>query len=78
MQSETSKQYVLVILKERIAFGPFPTADDVEYAVQDYYGTAVTGASYNGAFVIVELRGPDGTADRQREAHLGALLTTDA
>ena len=78
MQSETNKQYVLVILKERIAFGPFPTADDVEYAAQDYYGTAVTGASYNGEFVIVELRCSDGMADRQREAHVRALLATDA
>jgi hypothetical protein len=78
MQSETNKQYVLVILKERIAFGPFPTADDVEYAVQDYYGTAVTGASYNGEIAIVELRCPDGMADRQREAHVRALLATDA
>ena len=78
MQSATSKQYVLVILKERVAFGPFPTADDVEYAAQDYYGTAVTGASYNGEFAIAELRCPNGMADRQREAHVRALLATDA
>ena len=78
MQSETDKQYVLVILKERVAFGPFPTADEVEYAVQDYYGSAVTGASYNGEFMIVALRSPDGMTDRQREAHLRALLATDA
>ena len=77
MQSETNKQYVLVILKERVAFGPFPTADDAEYAVQDYYGTAVTGASYNDEFVITELRCPSGMADRQREAHVRALLATD-
>ncbi len=73
----TSKQYVLVILKERVAFGPFLTADDVEYAALDYYGTAVTGASWKGAFMIAELRCPDGMADRQREAHVRALSLTD-
>ena len=78
MQNETNKQYVLVILKERVAFGPFPTANDVEYAAQDYYGTAVTGASYNGEFVIAELRCPDGMADRPRKAHVHAILATEA
>jgi hypothetical protein len=56
-ETNASKQYVLVILKPRCrAFGPFASRDDVEYAAMDYYGTAITGASAEDAFLITELR----------------------
>ena len=75
--SESDKQYVLVILTKGLAFGPFASGDEVEYAAQDYYGTAITGASINREFVIVELRSGAGMADRQHEAHVRALMASD-
>ena len=69
--------YVLVIKDKGRAYGPFVTRDDAEYAAQDYYGTAVTGASIQEKFFIAELRDGDGMAQRQREAHVRALLASD-
>ena len=50
------KQYVLVVMPKRLAFGPFETAADAEYAAMDFYGTAITGASARNEFLIAELR----------------------
>ena len=69
--------YVLVIKNKGIAFGSFAHRDDAEYAALDYYGTAVTGASIKEEFFIVELRDGAGMAERQHEAHVRALLTSD-
>lgn len=72
------EQYILVIVNKGLAFGPFSSRDDAEYAALDYYGTAVTGASINNEFVIAELRSGTGMADRQHEAHVRALMASDA
>ena len=50
------KRYVLVIKKCYVAYGPFDTRADAEYAAMDYYGTAITGASAKDEFLIVDLR----------------------
>lgn len=75
------KLYVLVVgIDDRrpVAYGPFRTSDDAEYAAQDYYRTAITGASARGAFLITELRAADPTAiERQHDAHVMGLLTRD-
>ena len=55
-EKQDEKRYVLVIKDRYLAFGPFSTLDDAEYAAMDYYGTAVTGASAKDAFLIAELR----------------------
>lgn len=75
--SNNDKQYLLIILSERIAFGPFTTADETEYAAQDYYGTAVTGASIKGEFLIAELRCGSDMVTRQHEAHVRGLMSSD-
>lgn len=71
-------RYVLVVVGEGLAFGPFPSRDDAEYAAMDYYGTAITGASAKGEFLVAELRSGSGMVDRHREAHVRAILATDA
>jgi len=72
------KQYVLVIKNKGIAFGPLLTRDAAEYAAQDYYGTAITGASVKDEFLIVELRPVDPVAlSREHVAHVAALLVRD-
>jgi hypothetical protein len=76
--NDDDKQYVLVILDKGLAFGPFASRDDAEYAALDYYGTAVTGASIKNEFVIAELCRGIGMADRQRAAHVQALMASDA
>ena len=57
-EKQDEKIYVLVIVKSKspVAFGPFPTRGDAEYAAMDYYGTAITGASARDEFLIAELR----------------------
>ena len=64
MPNETDiKHYVLVIKNKWLAYGPFTTRDDAEYAAMDYYGTAITGASAKDEFLIAELQAtvpPDG------------------
>ena len=64
MPNETdTKHYVLVIKNKWLAYGPFTTRDDAEYAAMDYYGTAITGASAKDEFLIAELQAtvpPDG------------------
>ena len=77
MQKNNEKQFVLVILTTRRAFGPFATADEAEYAALDYYGTAVTGASIKGEFMIVALCDGNAMAERQHEAHVRAILATE-
>jgi len=69
--------YVLVIKNKGIVFGPFMNCEDAEYAALDYYGTSVTGASIKEEFMIAELRDGAGMAERQREAHVRALLASD-
>ena len=54
--SRGQRQYVLVIKARYLAFGPFASRDDAEYAAMDYYGTAITGASAKDDFLITELR----------------------
>jgi hypothetical protein len=59
--------YVLVILKHpttrrAVAFGPFHTRHDAEYAAMDYYGTAITGASAKDEFMITELQSGSGVS----------------
>lgn len=76
--SKHEKQFVLVILTARCAFGPFATSDEAEYAAQDYYGTTVTGASIKGEFMIVALCDGNDMAERQREAHVRAIFATEA
>ena len=72
------KLYVLVIKNKRIAFGPLPTLDAAEYAAQDYYGTAITGASANDELMIVELRAVDPAAlSREHDRHVEALLVRE-
>ena len=57
MPNETNnKRYVLVIKNKWLAYGPFATRDDAEYAAMDYYGTAITGASAKDEFLIAELQ----------------------
>ena len=56
MHDDKAKRYVLVIKKSYLAFGPFATRDDAEYAAMDYYGTAITGASAKDEFLIAELQ----------------------
>jgi hypothetical protein len=57
MHIDDDKRYVLIILKPRaLAYGPFQTSADAEYAAMSYYGTAVTGASARDEFLIAELR----------------------
>jgi hypothetical protein len=55
-EKQDEKRYVLVIKNKRVAYGPFDTLENAEYAAMDYYGTAVTGASARDEFMIVELR----------------------
>lgn len=69
--------YVMVIKNKGIAFGPFANRDDAEYAALDYYGTAVTGASIKEEFMIVELCSGKDMAERQRDAHVHALMTRE-
>jgi hypothetical protein len=62
---EDEKLYVLVVgidARRPVAYGPFRTRDDAEYAATDYYGTAITGASARDAFLITELRAVDPAA----------------
>jgi len=54
-EKQDEKIYVLVIKKAWLAFGPFTSRENAEYAAMDYYGTAVTGASAKDEFLIVEL-----------------------
>lgn len=78
---EDEKTYVLVVgLKTRrpVAYGPIATSDDAEYAAMDYYGTAITGASAEGEFAIVELRPASVDAiRREHDRHVRALLASD-
>lgn len=55
-EQHDEKRYILVIKNRYMAFGPFSTLDDAEYAAMDYYGTAVTGASAKDAFLIADRR----------------------
>jgi hypothetical protein len=55
-EKQDEKRYVLVIKSKWVAYGPFHTHADAEYAAMDYYGTAITGASAKDAFLIAELR----------------------
>lgn len=72
------KLYVLVIKNKRIAFGPLPSRDSAEYAAMDYYGTAITGASANDEFMIVELRPVDpAVLASEHDRHVEALLVRD-
>lgn len=71
------KQYVLVIKTKWLAFGPFHTLADAEYAAMDYYGTPITGASMRGEFLIAELRGADDLAVRPKTAALAAGAADD-
>ena len=77
---EDEKLYVLVVgidVRRPVALGPF-TRDEVEYAAQDYYGTAITGASAAGAFLIAELLPGDLAAiDHQHAAHVRGLMLHD-
>jgi hypothetical protein len=78
-QPQDSKQYILVIQNKRLALGPFASRDDAEYAAMDYYGTAITGASIKGEFLIAELIAADPAAiERQHAVHLAGLLASDA
>lgn len=74
------RQYILVILKpEAIAYGPFRSRDDAEYTAMDYYRTAITGASVDNKFAIVELVAADPAAiERQHAAHIVGLMASDA
>ena len=71
------KQYVLVIKDRYLALGPFSSRDDAEYAAMDYYGTAITGASIKGEFLIAELRGAGDAPERAHARHVEALMVGD-
>lgn len=76
--NNAEKCYVVVIKNRRLALGPFASADAVEYALMDYYGTAITGASARDEFLIAELHQVDPEAiARQHNTHVDALLTYD-
>jgi len=60
-----------------VAFGPFSSRDDAEYAAMDYYGTAITGASIKGEFLIAELRGAGDAPERAHARHVEALIVSD-
>lgn len=63
------KLYVLVVdvdARRPVAYGPFHTRDDAEYAAMSYYGTAITGASARDAILIVELRSATDEAVRPK------------
>lgn len=77
MMEADTKQYVLVILDKRLAFGPFASRDETEYMALDYYGTAVTGASIKNEFLIADLRSGGDAPKRYHEAHVRALLASD-
>jgi len=73
-----TEQYVLVIRDRRLALGPFSSREDAEYAAMDYYGTAITGASARGDFLVADLRPVDAAAvERQHAAHVAALMVRD-
>lgn len=72
------KRYVLVIKLQRRAIGPFASRDEAEYAALDYYGTAVTGASWNEEFLIAELRSGGEAPSREYARHVAALMASDA
>jgi hypothetical protein len=75
------KLYVLVVgidVRRPVAYGPFRTRDDAEYAATNYYGTAITGASARDAILIAELRAVDPAAiDRAHDAHVEAMTRRD-
>jgi hypothetical protein len=75
------KLYVLVVgidVRHPVAYGPFRTRDEVEYAAADHYGTAITGASMRGAFLIAELHAVDPAAiAREHDVHVRALMGRD-
>lgn len=77
-KQEDTKTYVLVVaIKTRrpVAYGPFATRDEAEYAAMDHYGTAITGASWDGEFLIAELHAADPAAiTREHDRHIAALL----
>jgi len=75
--STVAKQYVLVIKDQHLAYGPFASADDAEYAAMDYYGTAITGASAKDEFLIVELRSGGDAPSREHARHVEALMASD-
>lgn len=75
--SRDQKQYVLVIKDRYLAFGPFASADDAEYAAMDYYGTAITGASAKDEFLIAELRSGGDAPSREHARHVEALMASD-
>ena len=76
--NNAEKRYVVVIKNRCLALGPFDSADAVEYALMDYYGTAITGASAQDEYLIAELHQVDPEAlVRQHDAHVAALLTYD-
>jgi hypothetical protein len=78
LNNEQDKRYVLVIKSCRVAYGPIATRDEAEYAAIDYYGTAITGASANDEFLIVELRSVDDDAiRREHDRHVRALMASD-
>jgi hypothetical protein len=73
----TEVSYVLVIKDKALAYGPFATRDDAEYMAMDYYGTAITGASIKGEFLIAELRSGGDAPDRERDRHVASLMASD-
>lgn len=75
--SRDQRQYVLVIKNRRLAFGPFASADDAEYAAMDYYGTAITGASINDEFLIAEMRSGSDAPSHEHARHVVALMASD-
>jgi hypothetical protein len=78
MSNAQDKRYVLVIKNRCVAYGPFGTRDDAEYAAMGYYGTAITGASARDEFLIAELRSADEDAiRREHDRHVRALLVSD-
>lgn len=77
-EKHDEKRYVLVIKRRWLAYGPFTSRDDAEYAALDYYGTAVTGASAWDEFLIAELIPADPAAlSREHTAHVAGLMDRD-
>lgn len=76
-ETNDPKQYVLVIKDRYLAFGPFSSRDDAEYAAMAYYGTAITGASVKDEFLIADLHSGGDAPSREHARHVEALMGSD-